>query len=149
MKKLTTEVASLISTPNRCCNMCSFDISQKLHLPEISKDSFEMTKTCRSSQKSLSYVWLARNLSTEEVRRELKPFVQVKRHHTSNGFISRSCVQPALVDTHNPRRNSGFVCKFRRGPATRKSITAQAIFKFGDSMLEVGSEKSDCLGVHT
>ena len=129
--------------------MCSFAVSQKLHLPEISKDIFEMTKASRSSKKSLSYAWLARNLSTKEVRRELWPFVKVKLHDTSNGFISRWCVQPALVDTHNPRRNSGFECKFRRGPAARKSITAQAIIKLWDSMLKVGSEESDCLGVHT
>ena len=129
--------------------MCSFEVSQKLHLPEISKDIFEMTKASRSSKKSLSYAWLARNLSTKEVRRELKPFVKVKLHNTSNGFISRSHVQPALVDTYNPRRNSGFVCKFRRGPAARKSVTAQATIKFGDSMLKVGSEEPDCLGMHT
>ena len=124
-------------------------IAQKLHLPTIQENVFEVAKTSRGSKKALSNARLARYFYAKRFRGKLHPFIKMKLHNTGNGLICRPSVQFELIYPCNPRRHNGFVRKFRRGPFPRKRIRTQAAVKFGDGLLKVSRQKSDRLCVNT
>ena len=122
-------------------------ITQKLHLPEIQENVFEMAKSSRGSKKALFNARLSRNLCAKGFRGKLHPFIKVELHHTGNGLICRSSLQSELIYPGNPRRHNGFMRKLGRGPFPRKRIRTQAAVKFGNGLLKVNGQESDRLCV--
>ena len=149
LNKLTTKVTSFILRPSWRHNVSSRGIAQKLHLPKMQEDVFEMSKAPRGSKEAFSDARLARDFQSKRIRGKSKPLINVKLHNTRNGFVCRLRVQPELIYPGNPRRYHGFVRELRRGPIRRERVCAQAAVKFGDGLLKISGQQSDCLCVNT
>ena len=110
---------------------------------------FEMSKAPKGSKEAFSDARLARDFQAKRIREKSKPLIKVKLHNARNGLVCRLRVQSELKYPGNPRRYHGFVRKLRRGPIRRKRVRARATVKFGDGLLKISGQQSDCLCVNT